>query len=61
MTEKTHRQKCKEAADLLKFGYCDSVIAARTELSERDVEEVRQICKIFVPVHKDLESKGRKR
>lgn len=56
---KTHKQKCKEAADLLQYGYPNSVISARCELSERDVEEVRQICKIFVPVYKD--EKRRKR
>lgn len=42
-----------EAADLMQFGYCNSIIAARTGLSEREVEDVRQICKIFVPVYKD--------
>ena len=65
---KTHREKCKEAASLMEFGYGNSVIAARCELSERDVEEVRQICKVFVPVHEDcqgskqnLKKKGRKK
>ena len=50
---KTYRQKCKEAAKLMEYGYPNSVVAARCEISERDVEEVRQICKIFVPVYKD--------
>jgi hypothetical protein len=57
---KTHKQKCKEAANLLKFGYCDSIIAARTELSERDVEEVRQIAGIFVPLYEDLKKRRMK-
>lgn len=50
---KTHKQKCKEAADLLQYGYPNTVIAARCELSERDVEEIRQICKVFRPVYKE--------
>ena len=50
---KTNRQRCKDAADLLQYGYPNSVIAARCELSEREVEEVRQICRIFVPVYGD--------
>ena len=57
---KTHKQKCKEAADLLQYGYPNSVIAARCELSERDVEGVRQICKIFVPQHEDLKKRRKK-
>lgn len=57
---KTQKEKCKEAASLMEYGYPNSVIAARCEISERDVEEVRQICKIFVPTYKD-EKKGRKR
>jgi hypothetical protein len=50
---KTQKEKCKEAASLMEYGYPDSVIAARCELSVRDVEEIRQICKIFVPVYED--------
>ena len=57
---KTHKEKCKEAANLLKFGYCNTIIAARVGLSTRDVEEIRQICKIFVPVHEDLEKKKKR-
>ena len=57
---KTHKEKCKEAAGLMEYGYPNSVIAARCELTERDVEEVRQICKIFVPQYKDLK-KGKKK
>ena len=54
---KTHKEKCKEAADLLQYGYPNTVIAARCEISVRDVEEIRQICKIFVPVYSTV-SKG---
>ena len=57
---KTNRQRCKEAAKLMEYGYPNSVIAARCELTERDVEEVRQICKIFVPVHEDLKKKRKR-
>ena len=45
-------EKELKAADLLKYGYPNSVIAVRCGLSEREVEEIRQICKIFVPVYK---------
>ena len=54
---KTQREKLKEAASLMEYGYPNSVIAARCELTERDVEEVRQICKIFVPVYKEEKKK----
>ena len=57
---KTHREKCKEAAELLQYGYPNTVIAARCEISVRDVEEVRQICKIFVPTYEDEKRKREK-
>lgn len=53
-TRSSWRKKCKEAASLMEYGYPNSVIAARCELSERDVEEIRQICKVFVPQYKNL-------
>ena len=42
-----------EAGELLQYGYPNSVIAARTGLSEREVEDIRQIKQIFEPVYVD--------
>ena len=56
MSEKQNR----EAGELLQYGYPNSVIAARTGLSEREVEDIRQIKQIFRPVYKEVK-KERKR
>lgn len=40
-----------EAGELLKYGYPNSVISARTGLSEREVEDTRQLKQIFAPVY----------
>ena len=48
-----------EAAELLQYGYPNSVIAARCGISEREVEEIRQIKQIFRPVY--VEEKRKKK
>ena len=47
----TQKEKRKEAGDLLQYGYPNAVIAARTGLSEREVEDIRQIKQMFRPVY----------
>ena len=54
-------KKEKEAGDLLQYGYPNAVIAARTGLSEREVEDIRQIKQIFRPVYKEEIKNGKRR
>ena len=50
-----------EAGELLQYGYPNSVIAARTGLSEKEVEDIRQIKQIFRPVYEEGEKRRKKR
>ena len=54
-------KKEHEAGELLQYGYPNSVIAARTGLSEREVEDIRQIKQIFRPVYKEEDKRRKKR
>ena len=51
----------KEAGDLLQYGYPNAVIAARTGLSEREVEDIRQVKQIFRPVYKKEAKDGKRK
>ena len=61
MTKYVTTKKEKDAANLLQYGYPNSVIAARTGLSEREVEDIRQIGQIFRPVYKEEGGKRRRK